>query len=704
LQPHSSTSKKVYQCSDHGTAARPPLSSRGSRLLTELAYCLIHASALYAFLTFAIAANGLEFFYFYPRVAQTIVRPFSLLTIVWLVAGGFSVLGLITLGLRVDHVGKRVTRWQLLAVILTASIALILILLETLFLQFSVPFWWIGTIAVCICWLGFGDGITQAIGSRRLSLGSFFASLFGIGAILEIASLSHWLYAGVVPSVAFANTWSDLELNLTYAWSWLFPALFLVTWVSPIWAFIAVKVYRLAKSKSKPTAPKISESPLVRQINLGLDDFMLTLVLLIICIVVGFYPYLHNPSWLVGTDAYWRYKDPLQRIASSSNVLVAASGERHGLYLLILYGFVYATGLSPFDIVKASPMMLAALLSVLTYLAVAPFRRSRTEGFFAGFLSATTFPTTLGIFASIDANWFALSVGIVTLCILISLGLSSERALLKALLAILCGMVMLILHPWTWGIVALSALVAGLVFLAKRNWKMFGASVTVFLSGLVSGAFVFVTGSETERARLVETVIDFEGPLNAPSLVQHPFGVIYDALRIWAPFLNPLLMVLAVAGVVILIRERSSSYKILMLSWMAIAGVGTFFAVTLGTEIWRIWYLQPLWILGATGIRGLLRWANSTWNGVGSDPVAVRTTFIIGSVGLAVFFLEPIVGGTIFYVAALSIVVVHLGGQRVNAKMVLASAFILFVSAFFLDYALRGLYPLFLDPHNYLEH
>jgi hypothetical protein len=45
---------------------------------------------------------------------------------------------------------------------------------------------------------------------------------------------------------------------------------------------------------------------------------------------------------------------------------------------------------------------------------------------------------------------------------------------------------------------------------------------------------------------------------------------------------------------------------------MAFSGVGTFFAVTFGTEVWRIWYLQPLWILGATGTRGLLQWTNST--------------------------------------------------------------------------------------------
>jgi hypothetical protein len=362
------------------------------------------------------------------------------------------------------------------------------------------------------------------------------------------------------------------------------------------------------------------------------------------------------------------------------------------------------TGLSPFDVVKVSPMILAALLSALTYLVVTRFRGSRTEGFFAGFLSATTFPTTVGIFASIDANWFTLSVWLVALFILISLGQTSKRGLWKALLAALCGMVLLILHPWTWGIVALSALVAGLVFLAKKNWRMSGASSIVFLSGLVSGALVFATGSHTERARLIDTISIYTAPLTAPSLVEHPFGVIYDALRVWSPSLNPLLMVLAVAGVVLLVRERASNYKIFILSWMAVAGIGTFFAVTLETEIWRIWYLQPLWLLGATGIRGLLQMGNSIWNEQASYLVATRTALTISIAGIAVFLLDPVVGGVIFYVAALSIVLIHLGGQRANTKTVLASAFILFVLVFFLDHALRSLYPLILDPHNYLEH
>ena len=648
-----------------------------------------------------MATNGLEFFYFYPRGAQTVLRPYAMHAMVWLGTAVFLVLGLIILDFRVN--GAQRVGFRKYGIVALAGVLVSVAVIGALGASYTVPFWWIGTGAVVLSWFGLGSGIARVIGDRRQLVSSFLASLFGVGAVVEIWSLSHWLYSGFVPLAAYAKTWPDLEMNLTYAWSSLFPAIFLATWLSPIWAFIVLKLYRRTNNH-KPADSGASEKPRVRQIKPELDDFIMVLVLLLICVVIGFYPYFHDPSWLVGTDAYWRYKDPLERVAGSPNALAAASGERHGLYLLILYALISVTGLAPFDIVKASPMMLAASLSVLTYFAVARFRRSRTEAFFAGFLSATTFPTTLGIFASIHANWLALSVALVTLSILISLGQSPKKTLWKALLVMLCGMALLILHPWTWGIVALAALIAGLVFFAKKNWRMFAASLGVLLSGLVSGALVLVAGSDTERATLIETFGLYTLPLTEPSLVQHPFDTIYDALRVWSPFLNPLLMVLAMAGVVLMIRERSSCYKIFMLSWMVIAGIGTFFAVTLETEIWRIWYLQPLWLLGATGIKGFLQISNSTWSGQASYLGVARTAAILGIAGIAVFLLDPVVGSVIFYVAALSIVLIHLGGQRASTKTVLASAFILFVMVFFLNHALRSLYPLILDPHNYLEH
>lgn len=278
------------------------------RHASALAYAVVHVSAVYTFLTSAIATNGLQFFYFYPRDTQTILRPYTLHAMVWLGAAVFLIFGLIILDFLVNdaqHSGFR--KYGMVAL---AGLLVSVVVIGALGASYPVPFWWIGTGAVVICWVGLGSGIARVIGDRRQLVSSFLASLLAIGAVVEIWSLGHWLYSGFVPSVGYAKTWPDLEMNLTYAWSWAFPAIFLGTWLSPIWAFVALKLYRRTNNR-KPPDSGASERPRVQPIKPELDDFILVLALLLICVVVGFYPYFHNPSWLVGADAYWRYKDPL---------------------------------------------------------------------------------------------------------------------------------------------------------------------------------------------------------------------------------------------------------------------------------------------------------------------------------------------------------------------------------------------------------
>jgi hypothetical protein len=511
---------------------------------------------------------------------------------------------------------------------------------------------------------------------------------------VEIWSLIHWLYEGVAPNVTFGSVGSDLEMNLAYANSWLFPAVFAAGWLSPIWIYILYSMFcRLRATRPSPIKTLAS-----RQLSLGLDDLILTLAILLTCVFVGFYAYFHDPPWLVGTDAYWIYNYPLERVIDSRNVLTAAANEHEGPYLLILYGVHLLTGLSSFDIIKASPMVMATLLSLVTYFGVANYRNSRTEAFVAAFFSATTFPTTVGVFASVDANWLALTVTLATMFILASLAGSSRNAV-KVILALLCGIFLLILHPWTWVVVALSLLFAGLVFAVGRRWKMFGASWMVPLSGFASGALVFVLGSETVRGRFTDAMRILASPLSEQSLLFHPFDVIGSAMNLWASFLNPLLMILAMIGVLSLVRERGSSYKIYLLSWMLIAGLGTFFAVTLQTEIWRIWYVQPLWLLAGAGVSSLLGTRNASKPAItlGFDA---KTAAIIFIAGVAVYFLEPSLGTIVFYVAAVLPVLSNFGRRRASVQIVFATTLILFVSVFFLNHALRSVYPLMLYPHT----
>jgi hypothetical protein len=217
---------------------------RHSRFLLGLAYCVIHASGLFAFLTFGMATNGLEFFYFYPRDAETILQPSTLHTMMWLGTAAFSIFSLIVLRrFRAEAAQEKMSGLSFLTVIRVASISFALPIVSGF--PDLVPFWWIGAAALTLCWLGLGSGIASIFGNQRQLVKSFLASLLGIAAIVEIWSLGHWLYEGVAPSVTFGSVGSDLEMNLAYANYWLFPAVFTAAWLSPIWAYVVCWGYFL---------------------------------------------------------------------------------------------------------------------------------------------------------------------------------------------------------------------------------------------------------------------------------------------------------------------------------------------------------------------------------------------------------------------------------------------------------------------------
>jgi len=668
--------------------------------LFALAYCVIHVSALYVFLTLVLATNGLEFFYFYPREVQTVLQPFSLQAEVWLGAGVFSVLGLTLFGFRTRDTREFAIRSAL------ALIALILLVVS--FLMGPVQFWWMGTIAVAICWLRLGP-LTRIVGGQRQLLLSFLASLLAIGAIVEIWSLGHWFCAAVDPSTTWGKAGADFEMNLTYATFSLFPAIFVAAWLSPIWIPVLLLMFRKLQG-SGPRPPRVAGNPRTRQLKLGLDDAILALAIMLVSVLVGFYAYFHDPPWLVGTDAYWGYYVRLERIADSGNALSAAANEVHGFYLLLLYGVHTVTGISTFNIIKASPVVLCALLSVSSYFLVAGSRGKRIEGFLAGFLSATTFPTTLGIFASILAMWLALSLALITFWALVSSDLSSRNRMPKIVLAAFCGTLLLITHAWVWGVTMASILLAAFVFVSSRNRRMSVACTVVLLSSLLSGGLIFVSTQAERALEFGRAITDFMAPLANQSSLLSPFGIIRHELGVWAPFLNPILMVLAAAGVLCLVLERPSAYKILLLCWMAVAGTGTFFAVGFegGIWIWRMWYLQPLWLLAATGINGLLQTGDSNNDRVALAPEGAKidwrstATVLVG--GLVVVVFQLVAGASAFYVGAVSPLLLGVGRRRANAQTIFASILILFLCLFFLNQALRSLFPLILYPHNYLEH
>jgi di/tricarboxylate transporter len=81
-----------------------------------------------------------------------------------------------------------------------------------------------------------------------------------------------------------------------------------------------------------------------------------------------------------------------------------------------------------------------------------------------------------------------------------------------------------------------------------------------------------------------------------------------------------------------------------------------------------------------------------------------KTVAIIFIAGAAVYFLEPLLRASVFYVAAVSPLLSNIGKRRATVQTVFAPTLILFVCVFFLNQALRSLYPLTSDPHNFRQH
>jgi hypothetical protein len=131
-----------------------------------------------------MVTNGLEFFYFYPREAETILQPAALHAMMWLGTAAFSIFGMIVLRrFQAEAAQEKMNHLSLLTVILAASILFALPLVPSF--PGLAPFWWA---TVAFCWVGLGSGIVSLLGDVRHLVNSFLASLLGIAAIVEIWS------------------------------------------------------------------------------------------------------------------------------------------------------------------------------------------------------------------------------------------------------------------------------------------------------------------------------------------------------------------------------------------------------------------------------------------------------------------------------------------------------------------------------------
>jgi hypothetical protein len=389
---------------------------------------------------------------------------------------------------------------------------------------------------------------------------------------------------------------------------------------------------------------------------------------IILSLFLGYYPYFHDSNYnLVGTDIYFNYAVPAQRVFASQSWIDAAAKERHPM---VVFGIAVLSRLSGMNVELVLRVAYVAL--ILTFGAAVFLLVLRTSGSknlaSVSALMVTISPLTIvGMYTGIVANWIAMIIWVLSF---ISLSTDKGRSLRSYVIPILGlafgSLAALFVHPWTW-MAMMMALVAYVVIMILFRLKgaVCDAVVVLVVILLNAGALVLslLVLSKAQGWRVIAAFSFVQGGLGSGYFGLGSWEIMVFFSQIWSQFLNPMLMLLPILGALVLAHRRDR-YSAIVFAWLIAACATTLLAAPVGynpvavnrgdTQIFRAFFLTPFQILSAPAF--LL---------VGSE-------------------LEARLSGT-----------THNRASRVALWAVLGVIFLVLVNG-----ALRGLFPLLTDPHN----
>ncbi len=350
---------------------------RYSGKATELFHCLTGVSLGIGFL---VLLNQLRipFYLYYPRTTQTVLSSefFDLC---------FFIASSVCVPMLVLSFGKfsRLVRVGILLIWVTGLI------LTIVGEPYGVPMIY-ATIVLVVILDVLKSGSCRFAGSLLYTLAFFI--------LIEFAAVCYWAGAALNPRVG--NLSEQLEVNLTFS---LYPLVMLVMLLLLFsWAWIPV-ASRIPRFRSKGVVERhdTAQKWNLRLVAASLDLFA------IVSILVFFYPYMAGQTWIVGVDAILRYLGPLSELAGITPSQAVFRSSQHGLYLVLLYLIQLATGASSSIIVKYATLFLAFGTASVVFLTILKGGWSFRLAILASVCVLLWLPTTLGMYAAIQANWFA---------------------------------------------------------------------------------------------------------------------------------------------------------------------------------------------------------------------------------------------------------------------------------------------------------
>jgi hypothetical protein len=451
--------------------------------------------------------------------------------------------------------------------------------------------------------------------SSRKEVAEIVLSCFaGILVFFEIGSAVCWIINIFDYQVPFFTgpRWIlpqiDLQLfNVFYPLTTALLLLFLYSWIwIPLLKSALHKIEPLKRLSSHLKEKMISRfSDLDPPKRLKRTHLALCLLITIgVSLFIAYYPNFHlQPGVLAGADSA-DYYGWLQGL--TVNGTASALQTDRPIPLLAMYGLQHAIGASTETTVRIAPMIFTALPTLALFWFVQQGTKNQRLALLAAALSSMSFQTTIGVYGYFASNMLAIAESLVMLTCLLKA--FEKKSWPWAAASTLLGFTVLLSHPYTWDVIMIIlTLLLGWLMLRKKpgeNSEIISVSFLLgsnllFYVGYSLAPFGKQVGSGAGLASGALSTVSFSNFLNLPNNLS-------VTVQTWLAglFSNPLLILLALVGVISMFQLAKTFNKITLL-WIIVPSLAIL-AVSPDPYQYRFLYIIPFQIQAASGLQWII--------------------------------------------------------------------------------------------------
>jgi hypothetical protein len=543
-------------------------------------------------------------------------------------------------------------------------------------------------------------------------------------AVIETSSATFWVIRSFSSPTQIGLLDSAIELNFSYATYGLIPWMYVAFLFSWVWVPLTQKLISASKlfqnlfrAGGDENGSLLSEKTSSDWLSILLDPKLF--LVMAVAVFIAYYPYFQNPPWLVGTDAYWRYFDPLMRMNLRGGLegFAGALIERHPVPLVLLYAAQLIFHATAFDMVRYAPIFLVVILGFFAWIFLAR-RRKMNFGLIVFLLSTLSVVTTVGFYSSILANWMALVCWMLFFAYVAFMPGEKLRAR-DVLVLLIISTLVLLLHPWTWGVFAAAVIVAAALTFQDRRFRQSAAMLLLVIALTAVLAFLSVTllaGSQGWRE--VNALDLYTYAIQNPSTMLFFWDAVKRLTEIWSPFFSSLYIAISIIGVFCLRGSNLSPWRRnLIIGWLCVSGLGSILVAPIGfdparpteteSQLWRLFFLTPFFLTAPFGIAWLaqlpVRFRSAVRDklkgGVATTDAPIWLGILLG-LGVLLAWL-PVWGRPLFLLVIIPLSTAFFlerckGDEAMFVSEIIVATFVLIV----FNSTARSLSQLLLDPHN----